>query len=76
MDTQKRTFAKTFSWRFFATFITGFVVYFATGELKLGLGVGLLDTFIKFFAYYFHERFWNKLNFGRAIQSEANGSGI
>jgi uncharacterized membrane protein len=65
MDSHKRSVAKSLSWRFIATFITAGVVFFITEEFTLAAIVGLGDTTIKFFAYYFHERLWNRIQFGR-----------
>lgn len=66
IDTHKRTVAKTVSWRFFATIITGCVALIITGKVEVALSIGLLDTAIKLGAYYTHERAWNRLSFGRA----------
>lgn len=60
-DSRKRSLIKSFSWRFFATFITMFVAYILTGETTIAIEIGLLDTAIKTFAYYGHERAWNRL---------------
>ncbi len=60
-----------------ATVITMFVAYRATGQPELSLGIGLSDTFIKLFAYYGHERFWNKISFGKLETSYGKaGDGI
>ena len=75
MDSQKRTIFKTLSWRVVATIITMFVAYGATGQAELSLGIGLSDTFIKLFAYYGHERFWNKLKFGKLETSFGKSGG-
>lgn len=63
-DTKQRSLAKAISWRFFATIITSCVVFLFTGEFKFAMAVGLLDTLIKIFVYYFHERMWIKIPFG------------
>ena len=68
IESQKRTLAKTFSWRFVATIITMAVAYGATGQWELSLGIGIGDTLIKLLAYYGHERAWNKIAFGRVIE--------
>ena len=41
------------------------VVYIFTKELVLSASIGLADTMIKIFAYYSHERLWNRIDFGR-----------
>lgn len=65
METPKRSIAKTISWRFVATIITGVVTYFLTGRLDFAVTVGLADTFVKFFTYYAHERIWTRILFGK-----------
>ena len=65
MESHKRSIAKTISWRIWATVITTAVVYFTTHEFKFAMEIGLLDTTIKLGAYFFHERMWNKSDFGR-----------
>ncbi len=65
MESKRRSFAKTISWRVWATIITTLVVFGATGEIKFAVEIGLLDTTIKLGAYFIHERIWNKISFGR-----------
>ena len=65
METQKRSIAKTISWRVVATIITGVVTYFLTGRLDFAVTVGLADTFVKFFTYYAHERTWTRISYGK-----------
>ncbi len=64
MVTRKRHLAKALTWRFVATFITVITTYVVTGSLRDGLSVGLLDTVIKFAAYYSHERLWYRSKWG------------
>ena len=64
METHKRSIAKAVSWRIIAVIITILTVYFFTKEIALSLGAGLVDSSIKIFAYYGHERMWNKIGFG------------
>ena len=65
LDSHKRSIAKTATWRIIATFITAIVAFLFTGTAALSIGIGLADTIIKLFGYYFHERAWNKVDFGR-----------
>lgn len=65
METQKRSIAKTISWRIVATIITGVVTYFLTGRLDFAVSVGLADTGVKFFTYYAHERMWTRISYGK-----------
>ncbi len=65
LESHKRSIAKALTWRIFATFVTISVVYIFTRELVLSASIGLADTMIKIFAYYSHERLWNRIDFGR-----------
>ena len=64
METRRRTIVKSLSWRFFATIITTLVAYGITGELTFAIEIGLLDTSIKLFSYYLHERAWLRIGYG------------
>ncbi len=57
--------AKALTWRVLATLITVSVAYLVTGTLKVAAAIGVVDTLIKFFVYYFHERAWTRVHFGR-----------
>lgn len=73
MDNKRRSIAKTLSWRFIACVITTGVVYVTSyilareNKAEFAATIGLLDTTIKLGVYYFHERAWNRVNFGREI---------
>jgi uncharacterized membrane protein len=41
------------------------LVYALSGNLVLGGEVGLLELAVKTTVYFFHERAWNLLGFGR-----------
>ncbi len=65
MDTTRRSIAKALSWRVLATAITASIVFGATGNLDFAATIGLIDTGIKFFIYFGHERLWNRISYGR-----------
>lgn len=71
-DSHLRSLCKTISWRFFATLITMGVALVVTRRLSLALSIGLADTLIKLGSYYFHERLWERIRFGRAKPPEYN----
>ena len=66
MESHIRTIIKAFSWRFIATLVTFTVAWVITKELKFAAEIGLADTVIKLGAYYFHERVWVGINFGKS----------
>ena len=65
METHIRTIAKALSWRFIATLVTFTIAWIITKELKFAAEIGLIDTVIKLGAYYFHERAWIGIEFGK-----------
>ena len=70
MESHKRSIMKALSWRLVATVVTFLVAWLLTGTLDIAMKIGLLDTSIKFGAYYLHERAWIKLNFGKLKSPE------
>ena len=65
METKTRSFLKAMSYRVFASIVTGLIVYIATGEALLSIGLGVLDSVVKMLVYYAHERVWMVIPFGR-----------
>lgn len=64
-ETNIRTIAKGFSWRFFATTTTVIIVYIFFGRLDLAIAAGLIETVSKVALYYVHEKLWQKVRWGR-----------
>ena len=65
MESHLRTMLKAVSWRFIATLVTFTVAWLATHKLTIAAEIGVADTLIKLGAYYFHERMWIGINFGK-----------
>ncbi|MDD5218286.1 MAG: DUF2061 domain-containing protein [Candidatus Omnitrophica bacterium] len=65
METKRRSFAKALSWRFFSTFINGGTVWFLTGRYDFAIMVGMIDLVSKIVIFFFHERLWLKIPYGR-----------
>jgi adenylylsulfate kinase len=64
-ETKKRSILKALSWRTWATITTAIIVFVFTGELALAVTVGFLEVFAKMGLYFFHERLWQKIRFGK-----------
>ena len=64
MESQRRTLAKTLSWRVVAAVITGLIAWLMTGHWEVGLTFGLADSLVKFVVYYLHERAWANVRYG------------
>ncbi len=70
MESHIRTIAKALSWRFIATLVTFSVAWLITGKLAFAVEIGIIDTLIKLGAYYFHERLWIHVKFGKLRKPE------
>lgn len=65
METHYRSIIKAVSWRAGGTIVTCLVAWSLTGNLDLATKIGIFDTAIKIGVFYFHERMWNRLDFGK-----------
>jgi uncharacterized membrane protein len=64
-EARHRSLIKNITWRIVASITTALLAYLVTGNWKLSFGIGSLDVIAKFILYYFHERAWNKLTWGK-----------
>jgi len=60
-----RSVLKTISWRLLATLTTAALVYAFTGKIEVALAIGGIEMILKIILYYFHERIWNNVSYGR-----------
>lgn len=65
METHSRSLAKAISYRVLGSGSTAVMFYLFTGNLKLSIGAGALDTVVKLGIYFLHERLWERIRFGR-----------
>jgi uncharacterized membrane protein len=61
----KRSLAKTISWRVVGTLDTVLISWLITGTLSLAFSIGLVELVTKMVLYFFHERAWNNIKWGR-----------
>ena len=64
-----RSVVKAISWRTVGTLDTMIVSYFVTGNLIMAASIGSIEVITKMALYYFHERAWNKLSFGKVKET-------
>ncbi|MFY4845067.1 DUF2061 domain-containing protein [Aliarcobacter butzleri] len=64
-----RSVVKAVSWRTVGTLDTMIVSYFVTGNLIMAASIGSIEVITKMILYYFHERAWNKLSFGKVKET-------
>lgn len=65
IENHTRSLVKAISWRITGTLDTVLWAFIITGKLKWALSIGLVELVSKIFLYYFHERLWNKISFGK-----------
>jgi phosphoadenosine phosphosulfate reductase len=70
IEKHNRSILKAISWRFFGSIDTILVSLLITKSVKLAASIGFIEIFTKMILYYFHERLWNKTNFGKISLNE------
>lgn len=61
----KRTLMKTISWRIVGTIATVLISYVITGTLTFAFSIGAIELLSKMALYFFHERAWNFIKWGK-----------
>mgnify|MGYP000442254831 FL=1 len=60
-----RSVIKALSWRVVGTLDTLIVSYVLTGKIALATSIASIDFITKLLLYFFHERIWNKIKWGK-----------
>ena len=60
-----RSVVKSLSWRTVGTLDTILISWIVTGELTLAFSIGSIELGTKMVLYFFHERVWNKIKWGK-----------
>lgn len=60
-----RSIVKALSWRLIGTIDTLVVSYILTGKIALAASIASVDFVTKLVLYFFHERIWNKIKWGK-----------
>ena len=60
-----RSVAKALSWRVVGTLDTLLVSYILTGRMSLAASIASVDFVTKLILYFFHERVWNVIKWGK-----------
>jgi len=61
----KRSILKTISWRVVGTLATVTISYIITGTMALAFSIGGIELVSKMVLYFFHERAWNNIKWGK-----------
>ncbi len=61
----KRSLVKTMSWRIIGTLDTILISWLITGTLAIAFSIGAIELVTKMVLYFFHERIWNTIRWGK-----------
>jgi len=64
-ENKSRSIGKSISWRILASCDTILISFIITGSFAIAATIGSIEVLTKMFLYYFHERVWNRLEYGR-----------
>ena len=53
------------TYRLCGTAVTWLVAWLWTGSMHVAVGISLVDMALKTGVFYLHERFWNRVAFGK-----------
>ena len=59
-----RSILKALTYRSLSTLFTFFAAWIITGNIAMGMALGLLEVTFKLLLYYLHERVWFGVNYG------------
>ena len=60
-----RSIVKSISWRVVGTIDTVVIAWLLTGEVALAFSIGTVELVTKMVLYFFHERAWNNIKWGK-----------
>ena len=67
-EKRNRSILKAISWRVTGSLDTMLVSYIITGNIKIAASIGVVEILTKTLLYYFHERAWDRIRFGRVYK--------
>lgn len=60
-----RSIVKSISWRAVGTIDTILISWVITGKVNTALSIGAIELITKMILYFFHERVWNNIKWGK-----------
>ena len=66
LEKNSRSIVKSITYRLMIVVLDVTVIYLLTRNLDAGLGFALVSNIYTTIAYYFHERIWNRISWGKA----------
>ncbi len=65
-ETRKRSIAKSIVWRVICIVVSILTSYALTANWDISVAIGSIYNVITMFLYYFHERLWNYIKWGKS----------
>ncbi len=62
---KKRSFAKSLTWRLVALITTFVTLYTLSKDINMATMATVITNAVNFVAYYYHERIWNAVRWGK-----------
>ncbi len=69
-DKAYRSIVKSISWRVTGTMDTIIISWLITGEVSHAFAIGGVEVVTKMCLYFFHERVWDKIKFGKIKEDQ------
>jgi uncharacterized membrane protein len=70
-ETFRRSILKTISYRLVILILDFTTIYIFTGKIKVALGFMIVSNVYTTLAYFFHERIWDKIKWGKIIYKKS-----
>jgi uncharacterized membrane protein len=64
-ETAFRSVLKSISWRVVGTIDTVLISWLVIGDVSMAFTIGSVELITKMLLYFFHERMWNKIKWGK-----------
>lgn len=64
-ETRKRSIVKSIVWRFVCVVVSIVISYFLTTKWDIAIAIGSSYNITTMVLYYFHERMWNRVKWGK-----------
>ncbi|MFI5136457.1 MAG: DUF2061 domain-containing protein [Sphingobacteriales bacterium] len=71
-ETLGRSVVKTISYRVVILILDFTTIYFFTGKIKVAIGFTVVSNLYTTIGYFFHERIWDKIKWGKIIYKKVN----
>ena len=71
-ETLRRSIVKTISYRAVILILDFISIYLFTGQVKVALGFMIVSNVYTTLGYFFHERIWDKIKWGKIIYKKVD----